>query len=251
MVLFADGRMAKRTESSQLVLWPKLMASFFVISTLVLTSATVLLARNPNEALLLVHSTRSDQLADHWGPTIVVGAAVLVLWWQLAFIRGRLLFGSHSWLPRALSIIPWVVLVIGVQPIARRIGAIQRERVGDFWGTAPGVNSATTVWIAIGIGFILAEITNAGVRRSRLTQDDFKATVWSSYPVCALSPLLASLLAKFAMMSSGWTGQIALLVITAIVTLPLAWVGTHLVMRGRLRIVRKQAASDPGGQLLQ
>lgn len=231
MIMLADGRMAQLSESSQRLLWPKLLVGSLVTEAAVMVSVTFFLAITPTRALPVVHLVRTDADAERWGPVIVVAVAAFFLWPTLRFIRGRLLMGTSPGLSFVMGVAPLVAVGISLQTAVQSRGPLETTRLRDFWGAATGEHTDGVLLIAFLAAFVVAEITNVASRRARLGQSGFTATVWPSYAVCYLSPMLAMLMTRVVLVTAGMSGPVLFIAATVLFTLPFTWLGTAFLIR--------------------
>ncbi len=212
--------------------WPKLLIGSYLVGAGILAGAGALVVLAPDSALPLVPMITRDPSWHTWGPAVLTAIIAFVLWFDIAFIRSKVLVGGRRTLSNGLALVPIALLVYGITPAALRQGVLGSPKAREgFWAGATGSTSNGALLVALVIAFCVSEFLNANMRRAVLSPDQFKATIWSSYPICVGAPIVGMLIARTLLAVAGWSTAVGFVVLTAIVTAPLTIAGTRLLTR--------------------
>jgi len=153
----------------------------------------------------------------------------------IMFVRRILFWRSHSF-SMVVAFVTAGVVLQALQPLIRSfIPATDPERLRGFWKAALGDAVTIPLLLTAFVSFNVCELINVGIRKARCDPQTFRTTVWPSFPVCILSPMLGILAARYVLVALGIQGAIPFGVIAIAVAIPLNIVGTHLVISHTLR----------------
>lgn len=243
-MLFADGMIALDYPLSQFAAWAKLLMIGMILA-IIGGMATIVYALLQPQAVLPIVSLLAGQSFSWlalYGPALLVLIVTLLMISPLRLLVGRILF-FH---PKYLSLVLWFLAsgVVGLafRPVLEKLNPFNLyspdafNKFGGmlfgnrFWEAVLGDNVWWPLGIAYFVGFNVCEFINLGIRRRQLDTVDFKRTVWPSYPVCGLTPLLTLFASRYLLSWIGITGAVPFVLLAVVLCIPLCIFGTRIVL---------------------
>ena len=233
---FADGTMAINGPISNFVFWAKTLAAGMMIELAGCLVMGFYIVSNPTGAEPLIRPFTQNEWLLHNSALILAVILFIDIYLTLHLLTKRVLF-------REIIFQDFVVYAI----FLTLIGGALRPYIQNFspfkldyskpqdWAPVLGAGSSTTpLWIAWAAGFILCEMINAPMRSRRLTQEEFKSTVTSSYLACVVPPSLGILASRYLLPALGITGPVPFVLIASMLGLFLGWLATNWLINSEI-----------------
>lgn len=233
---FADGTMAINGPISNFVVWAKALAAGMMIELAGCLAMGIYIVSNPTGAEPLIRPFTQNEWWLRNSGWILAVILFIDIYLTLQLLTRRVLFREIIFQDFVLYAIFLTLVGGALRPYIQKLSPIKLDYSNpQDWAPALGAGSSTVpLWIAWVAGFILCELINAPMRSRRLTQDEFKNTVTSSYVACAVPPTLGILAGRYLLPALGITGPVPFVIIASMLALFLGWLATNWLINSEI-----------------
>lgn len=185
-VMLSDAIIASDGPFSQYSFWSKFLAAGLVAVAGLSVSVAVLAEGSADGTKHMWRAINLQGVADSaYSVPALVLTSLATAWMSIRTLSKRVFFIQKKWFDLLLSSILFSVGFSSIRPVIQNAWPATRpENVQSFWRVLIGEHVVLAVSGAWFLAFNAAEFVNLRMRRRVLCDDEFRRTVWPSFPIC-------------------------------------------------------------------